>query len=327
MPVSGGADPRQPVAPLTEQLAGAPTNWCRWGPDDEIGAANFLNAAQVLRGIATVRDGQVLALQVPFGNGEADPLWPGRQAAQRYQVIDHSHFAAGKHPGFPGGIEYADDVLNCAVQVTTNCDALGHAWYGDQIWNGYPAESTVGSLSRASITPLAEHGLVGRAVLLDIARQRGKSWLDRGETIQVADLERCAADQGVQLGRRDIVVLRTGWLSRFFKIGKAEFYRGFVEPGLQYTPELVSWAQERELPALVTDTMANEVTLDPQTGAALTLHGALMRNLGVVFVEMVWLEALAEACVADGRWDFLFVTSPLKLVGGTGSPVNPLAIR
>jgi kynurenine formamidase len=90
---------------------------------------------------------------------------------------------------------------------------------------------------------------------------------------------------------------------------------------------LVEWFQTREVPNLVTDTIANEVTIDPKSGAALPLHCALMRNLGVTLTEIAWLDDLADACAADNRWTFLYVAAPLKVVSGTGAPVNPIAIR
>lgn len=72
---------------------------------------------------------------------------------------------------------------------------------------------------------------------------------------------------------------------------------------------------------------ANEVTYDPISGVALPLHCALMRNLGVALTEIAWLDDLAAACASDNRWSFLYVAAPLKIVGGTGAPVNPIAIR
>ena len=82
-----------------------------------------------------------------------------------------------------------------------------------------------------------------------------------------------------------------------------------------------------EIPNLVTDTIANEVTIDPDNGAALVLHSALMRNLGVTLTEIADLEALAADCADDGRYAFLYVAAPLKVAKGSGSPVNPVAIK
>src|SRR5690606_26790373 len=133
----------RPATELSELLDGSPSNWGRWGDDDEVGAANFLGAPEVLAGVAAARTGKAFTLQVPMGDPDGDPIWPGRGAPQRFMVIDRSHFVHDRVPPFPGGIEYADDHLSCFLQGTTHCDALGHAWYGDEIWNGYPAESTI----------------------------------------------------------------------------------------------------------------------------------------------------------------------------------------
>jgi len=82
-----------------------------------------------------------------------------------------------------------------------------------------------------------------------------------------------------------------------------------------------------EIPNLVTDTIANEVTTDPENGVALVLHNALMRNLGVVFTEICDLEKLAADCASDGQYTFLYVAAPLKVAKASGSPVNPVAIK
>ena len=108
---------------------------------------------------------------------------------------------------------------------------------------------------------------------------------------------------------------------------KEEFYDGFIEPGLRYSPELVEWFRNMEIPNLVTDTIANEITVDPNSGVMLPLHSALMRNLGVTLTEICWLDDLANACHADNRWTFLYTAAPLKVVEGCVAPVNPIAIR
>jgi kynurenine formamidase len=214
------------------------------------------------------------------------------------------------------------------LQGSTQYDALGHVWYDRQLWNGYDARTTVGTLDKASVLPIAEKGVVGRGVLIDMARHRGKQWLDKGETIDHTDLEAAAAAQNVTIEPHDILCIRTGFMKYWYDLNdKEKFYDGFIEPGLTYSRELVEWFQQREIPNLVTDTIANEVTSDPASGVALPLHCALMRNLGVALTEIVWLDDLAAACAEDGRWSFLYAAAPLKVVGGSGAPVNPIAIR
>ena len=94
----------------------------------------------------------------------------------------------------------------------THCDALGHMWYGDKLWNGYCADCTNGGMTKAGIEPISARGIVGRCVLLDLARYRGKEALRRAETFDHNDLLACARMQGVEIAPRTILVLRTGWL-------------------------------------------------------------------------------------------------------------------
>src|SRR6478672_8533653 len=300
-------------APSMRELLGddAPSNWGKWGADDEIGALNYLTAEEVLRGVRHVRSGQVFTLQRLIGDPNGDPVWPGRTPAERTQILDESSWDGADAPAFPGGLHYADDKINAFLQGSTQYDALGHLWYDGKIYNGYDARTTVGGLDKASVEPIAQRGVVGRGVLLDIARFRGKDNLAAAETFTHQDLIECAEAQGTTIEKRDILIVRTNFLKLFFDLGD-KFYEGFCEPGLVYSPELVQWFQDMEIPNLVTDTIANEVTIDPNNGVALVLHNALMRNLGVTFTEITDLELLAADCAEDGTYVFLYVAAPLK---------------
>jgi kynurenine formamidase len=315
------------VPAVGEVLKNAPSNWGKWGPDDEVGALNYLGPEEVLAAAGLIRSGKVFTLQRLIGDPKGDPVWPGRSPAERTQILDEGDWdEGGKGPAFPGGLHYADDKINAFLQGSTQYDGLGHVWFDGQIWNGYDARTTIGGLDKASVEPIAQKGVVGRAVLLDMARFRGKSNLDKGETFTHEDLLACAQEQGVEIRKRDILVIRTNFLQLFFEQGEA-FYEGFVEPGLVYSPELVQWFADMEIPNLVTDTIANEVTIDPNNGVALVLHNALMRNLGVTLTEIADLETLAADCTDDGRYEFFYAAAPLKVAKGSGSPVNPLAIK
>jgi len=313
---------------VSEVLEDAPSNWGKWGEDDELGAVNYLTSEQVLRGVQAVEQGETFALGVPIGREEGDPIWPNRTGAEHYMASDKGHYVSGKQePGATAGLEGADDVLHMFVQGTTQFDAPGHMWYDDELYNGFPAETTMGGLDRCSIEPAAEHGIVGRGVLLDVARHRGVDHLERGSRITIDELEDCAEEQGVDLEKRDIPLIRTGWIELFYD-DPDEFYGdSFREPGLTYSERTVEWFHEMEIPAFGTDTIANEQTISDETGTALPLHGALLRDQGVLFNEINELDDLAADCAEDGQYEFLYVGAPLKLVGGTGSPVNPLAIK
>ena len=314
------------VPHLRELLADAPSNWGRWGDQDELGALNLVDASCVLAAVATVSTGRVVTLQVPIGRVGGDVSWPGRQQAQHRMTLDRSDYAAGKASAAPGGLEAADDTLMLALQGTTHTDALGHVWYDEQLWNAYPAASTEGGLDRASALPLAERGVVGRGVLLDLAAARGVSSLQTGDTVHLPELLSCAQQQGVTVGRGDVLVLRTGWLADCLEREDVDVSGRLPEPGLTYSPELVQWFHETAVAHLVTDTLANEATIEPTSGVALPLHAALMRNLGVGMTEVAWLEQLAQTCAELRRWEFLYVAAALKIARSTGSPVNPVAI-
>ncbi len=311
---------------LGELLKDSPSNWGKWGPDDEVGGLNYLGPQEVVAAAGLISDGKVFTLQRLIGDPKGDPVWPGRTPAERTQIFDESSWEGDDAPAFPGGLHYADDKISAFLQGSTQYDALGHVWHDGKLWNGYEASTTVGGMDKASVEPIAQRGVVGRAVLLDMARFRGKPTLETAETFTHEDLIECAKAQGVELRKRDIILIRTNYLQLFFDLGD-KFYEGFCEPGLVYSPELVQWFQDMEIPNLVTDTIANEVTTDPNNGVALVLHNALMRNLGVTFTEITDLEELAADCAEDGRYEFFYAAAPIKVALGSGAPVNPIAIK
>ncbi|WP_068252895.1 cyclase family protein [Janibacter corallicola] len=311
---------------LTDLLRDAPSNWGKWGPDDEVGSLNYLGPEQVIAAAGLIRKGSVFPIQRLIGDPKGDPVWPSREPAVRTQIFDESSWDGDDAPAFPGGLHYADDKILAFLQGSTQYDALGHVWYDGKLWNGFDARTTVGGMKKASVQPIADRGVVGRAVLLDMARHRGKDSLDSAETYTHEDLVACAKQQGVELRKRDIILIRTNYLARFHELGDA-FYDDFCEPGLIYSPELVQWFADMEIPNLVTDTIANEVTTDPETGVALTLHNALMRNLGIAFTEIVDLEELAADCAEDGTYEVFYAAAPLKVAEGSGAPVNPIVIK
>jgi len=321
------ATTRKQQATLTEVLADLPKNWGRWGEDDEIGCLNYQTPEEVLRGVDAIKSGKVFTLGLAIGSPGGDPVWPGRSGATRLMTQDRSHYTAGKLQPLKGGLEFADDYITAFLQGSSQFDALGHTWYDNQLYNGYPAETTTGGMAKCGVDKLAKRGIVGRGVLIDMARHRGKESLEAGETFGAEDLEAAADAQGVKIEPHDNLLIRTGWLKVFYDKGSDAFYENFLEPGLVFSAELVRWFHETEIVSLSTDTIANEVTVDPENGFFLTLHAALMRNLGLLFSEILWFEELAADCVQDGQWSFLYTASPIHVVGGTGAPVNPVVVK
>jgi kynurenine formamidase len=323
---------------IRDILEEAPTNWGRWGDDDEIGAVNYFTGDEVLRGIAAVESGEVHALGTYVDHPDGDPVPPGAQRNAHHMLIDKGHYENGNVEAGPEGQEWAGDVLRLPVHgTTTHVDSPAHVWYDDQLYNGFDASTTIHGLDRCGIEEIADHSIVGRGVLLDVARHRGVDYLDRGERITLDELRDCADAQGVDVTDRDVILLRTGVMELFYDEGPDAFDATYVdrsgetpqirEPGPTYTPALVDWIDDNEIPLMATDTLTAEQTISEETGTHDPLHPALLRNLGVLLGELHYLPELAFACAEDGRYAFMYVCSPLKIVGGTGSPVNPVAIR
>jgi hypothetical protein len=321
-----------PDAPSMNDLLGSdtPKNWGKWGPDDEVGALNYLDAKEVLRGAQHIRTGDVFTLQIQMGrsDGPGDPLWPGRRAMEKKMELDESTWDGDGAPQFPGGLHYADDTAVLFLQGSTQYDALGHVWYDGQLWNGYDARSTVGTMDKASVLPIAEKGIVGRGVLIDMARHRGKDWLEKGETFDHTDLEAAASAQGVTIEPHDILCIRTGFLKYWYELNdKESFYDGFNEPG----PHVLARAR-RVVPAARGpqprhrhDRQRGHLRAGLRCGPAAALR-ADAQPRGHAHRDRL-VRGAGRRLREDGRWTFLYAAAPLKVVGGSGAPVNPIAIR
>lgn len=319
----------QADSPMAQLQRDAPSNWGKWGDDDQVGAINYLDAGQVLRGAASIRSGRRFMLQVPMTHGDG-PVFPGRTPTQHFMAGDESSYASRKAEPMPGGMKGSDDVVFMFLQGTTHVDALAHAWYGDQVYGGVSADSTVHGHTHADVGALGERGIVGRGVLLDVGRHLGTAGrLPPDTCVGLADLKATAEAQGVTVEKRDILILRTGSLARFYEEEPDHAWDAMNEPGLCHSPDLLDWLDEMEIPAITADNIAVERVMQEIDGEvfAIPLHGALMRDLGIVLTEIAWLEDLAEDCDADGQYTFLYIAAPLKMEGGTGSPVNPVAIK
>lgn len=302
------------------------TNWGRWGPDDEIGTANYITADTIVAAARLVRRGAVFSCAIPLD--EKGPVYPGRLPPKHVMTISGADYAAGQR-GFgtdpPGGIKFADDYLFAALQCSTQWDALSHAWYGDRLYNGISEKEVRGTGARKLGIEKLHRYFVGRGVLLDLPRAiNGGERLAQGRAIGADDLDRALAHARTDIGRGDIVLVRTGHLPWFYALkDKREFWNG--APGLGRTT--VAWLHAREVAAVAMDTVAIEVQPAESEGGHLPLHGALIRDLGLTLGELFDLEALADDCASDGIYEFLFVGQPLRITGAVGSPINPLAIK
>jgi kynurenine formamidase len=165
-----------------------------------------------------------------------------------------------------------------------------------------------------------KRGLVGRGVLLDVPRLRRVPWLEPGEHVFVEDLESAEREQGVAVTRGDVLLVRTGHSRR---LAYEHWDPASAKAGLH--PTVAEFLAERGVAALGSD--GNSDTAPSTTeGVAFPIHVLALNAMGVHLLDYVQFEDLAAVCEREGRWDFLFATAPLRIVGGTGSPLNPTAI-
>jgi kynurenine formamidase len=298
-------------------------NWGRWGAADEIGTANFITPESIVAAARLVRRGVVFSCAIPLD--EKGPVYPGRQPPKHLMTLSGADYHAGLRSMGAEGIKFADDYLFAALQCSTQWDALSHAWYGNQLYNGFPETEVRGTGARKlGIDKLHRH-FVGRGVLLDVARAiNGGNRLEPGYAVTAADLDRAVALSRVAITRGDILLVRTGHLPWYYTLkNKSEFWK--AAPGLGRST--VPWLHEREVAAVAMDNITVEVQPAEDSTQYLPLHGALLRDLGLTLGEMFDLDPLAEDCATDGVYECLFVAQPLRIPGAVGSPINPLAIK
>ena len=288
-----------------------PKNWGRWGPEDERGALNHIGAEQVRRATALVQTGEVMRLAQMLSS--KTPVPSHRCGLQHFMNRDGGDYAAGARR--PGGFQFAEDSVMMPLHIGTHIDALCHAWYDDQLYNGYLGDSIRSNTGATRLGVEKMPPVVTRGVLLDLVRLHGRV-LAPGEVIGVADLEAAAAAAGVQPGRGDAVLLRTGWLEAQAGVARPSFD---IEPGIDVAAAL--WLVQREVALIGADNFAVEVLPFPE-GQVFPVHQCLIRDHGVPLLEGLMLDPL----VASGRHEFLFMASVLPIVGATGSPVAPVVV-
>lgn len=288
-------------------------NWGRWGDDDERGALNLLDADAVRRGLAAAREGRVVPLGLPVQSRRV-PVLPPRPPVLHTMLVDGADFEAGARRG-PNGVQFADDHLSLACHSGTHIDALSHVARDGLMFNGMPAREVRSATGARRLGIDRVGGIVCRGVLLDVLATAGGP-LEAGRAITVADLEAAAGAQGVELLPGDAALVRTGWLARFDERDPS-WYAG--EPGIDV--EAACWLADQGVVLVGADNFAVEV-VPSASGDPIPVHLALLQERGVYLLELVDLDPLAAA----GAATFTFVLAPLRITGGVGSPVNPLAI-
>src|SRR5262249_20259033 len=164
-------------------------------------------------------------------------------------------------------------------------------------------------------------GVVGRGVLLDIPRVRGVPWLEPGDHVFAEDLEAAEREQGVAVEAGDILLVRIGHTHRLRELGSWD--TPSAKAGLH--PTAMRFVADRRVAVLGSDGNSDAAPSCTEN-VAFPIHLLAITAMGVHLLDYVQLEDLLAACDRLRRWSFLFVGAPLRIAGGTGSPLNPIAI-
>jgi kynurenine formamidase len=302
------------------------SNWGRWGEGDERGTLNYLTPAVRRRAVAQVREGRALSLgrdmrpTPPHQPGPDDIFGPiQRFMLMTGQGLSDEHRVMTGAPGARSGatLEYIGFVFH--GYDITHMDALSHLYWDGKMYGGAPAEH-VNSMSGATslaVTAMRE-GIMTKGVLIDAPLLRGVDWLDAGDGVFPEDLEQAEAQLGVTIGEGDAVILRTGYLRRKKEKGSA----ADGKPG--WHAASMPFLHERKISLIGSD-----VDLDVKpSGYSWTSHPChiiTLTAMGLPILDATNLEELASTCAELGRYEFLLTINPLRIEGGTGSPVNPIA--
>ena len=264
-----------------------------------------------------------------------DPLLAAVRGGVRTIELGHPHFTgmpcSPNHPGFrmslirrhgdmvrPDGGSASNEIIVTGGHVGTHVDALSHVSHDGQLHGGIDAhDNQVGGLHRergAEHTP----AMLTRGVLLDVAALHGVDVLPAGYGVTAEDLDAAAERAGATPGRGDVAVIRTGWARHF---GDAPTYLG--QAGGVPGPDVSAarWLADAGVLAAGCDTTAFEQIAPGAGHSVLPVHRVLLVQAGIFIIEHLDLEAASQ----EGLGEFVFALAPLRIVGGTGSPVRPFA--
>jgi kynurenine formamidase len=190
------------------------------------------------------------------------------------------------------------------------------------MYNGIPRTTvdTIAGCVRLGITT-AKQGVVTRGILMDIARLKGVEYLEPGTQIYVEDLEAWEARAGIRVGPGDVLLVRAGRWAR--RAEEGPWATGRLAAGLHAS--VAPWLRERGVAMLGSD-YTNDAMPSGVEGVAMPIHQLTLVTMGMWLFDNLDLERVAEVAAEQGRWEFMLVAAPLAVPGGTGAPLNPLAI-
>lgn len=318
---------------------GAPpgSSWGVWGAEDELGTLNLLDDAATLRAARSVRRGSVFPLQLPLEEPRPGIVWRSTPIHRMLHVGHERRHGRddGSDDAGSGTTDRDDYVDGLWMQGSSQWDGLTHirhARHGN--YNGIPdVDIHGGPGTRLGIDRWADRAVVGRGVLLDMARHLASAGdpidVEAAREITAGELDAALAEQRVELADGDILLLHTGWLHHLMSLDPDDRIP-LLDPGRQRVPGLavtdatLEWLWDHHVAAVAADNVGVEAC---GPGLRFDLHPCLLALLGLPLGEYWWLHDLATDCALDGRYESLLVSVPLNLRGAVGSPAQAVAIK
>lgn len=281
----------------------------KWGPADERGAGNLKGPELVLRAARLIRAGEVIELGHVLSPGM--PLNPTRQ-------FDVHTKRTTMNPQSNRRGSNEELVIAEIGQVGTQFDGFAHQTIGDSLYNCFKLDdiSARGGFTRLGIQNVG--AIVTRGVLIDIAALKNVEMLPDAYEISAGDLQQALTKQRVTLQRGDAVIIHTGW-GRLWGKDNARYQA--TNPGIGVAA--AEWLAMQGPILVGADTAPVEVNPNPDRQLSLPTHQIMLVVNGIHLLENMKLDELAGKQV----YEFALVVEPLKIQGGTGSSVAPIAIR
>ena len=296
-------------------------NWGRWGQEDQAGTMNYLTPQARRDAAALVKEGVSVSCARPIPTRGLEPDFTA--PPMHYMAATGERWVGKETP--PDTLQSASDFFGIAFHgfAVTHVDSLAHVFRDGKMYNGLSAD-TVNSAEGATAQSIevVHEGMVGRGVLLDIARLRNEKWLDPDQGVFPEDLEAAEQACGVRVRSGDILLGRFGTVRRRREEGPtSEVFN--KRPGFHAT--CVPWFHERQISAIGSDS-AQDLFPSGYPRLRAPVHQVGIVAMGLWLIDNCNLEELAAACERYQRWEFMLSIGPLRITNGTGSPVNPIAI-
>jgi kynurenine formamidase len=283
-------------------------NWGRWGKDDQRGAINLITAEKRLEAVALARKGRTVSLSRPFPK---DPAPNNPTPAMHWMRALERPFGVGGVIDFYG--------ISYHGQSSTHIDALCHVWGDQGLWNGASPDLIKADGTQWGAITNWRDGIVTRAVVLDVPRFRNQPFVTKDRPVTGAEMEAIAQAQGVEVRPGDALIVHSGREAYDRGNDLPWGTPGIPRPGLH--PSTLRFIHEHDVSVLVWDMMDDEREPECPWG----VHSAIFA-FGVALVDNALIEPLAGVCAEEGRHEMMLMLCPLVVEGGTGSPLNPIAM-